>query len=166
LLNISGADSESTKLEKFHSSLETALLNLEDIRQLSWSGIPVKARAVTWRLLSVRFSNNLLLLTMSLLQRVLFQGYLPANLERRQPVLERKRTDYWNLVKQYYDTERDEVYQDTYRQVSLHFHIYATTNNLFSMHYNFFSFLSDTYRYTQNEPFDSTIPTKNCSRNV
>ncbi|KAF4532643.1 hypothetical protein B566_EDAN009824 [Ephemera danica] len=80
------------------SLLGISLLNLEDIRQLSWSGIPVKARAVTWKLLS---------------------GYLPANLERRQPVLERKRTDYWNLVKQYYDTERDEVYQDTYRQIHI-----------------------------------------------
>lgn len=32
--------------------------------------------------------------------------------------MERKRLDYWNLVKQYYDTERDETHQDTYRQVS------------------------------------------------
>ncbi|XP_066996989.1 TBC1 domain family member 22B [Anabrus simplex] len=92
-----GADCE-TKLERFLPLLETTLLNLEDLRQLSWSGIPVKVRAITWRLLS---------------------GYLPANLERRQQVLERKRLDYWNLVKQYYDTERDETYQDTYRQIHI-----------------------------------------------
>ena len=42
---------------------------------------------------------------------------MPASTERRQQVLERKRLDYWNLVKQYYDTERDETHQDTYRQV-------------------------------------------------
>lgn len=47
------------------------------------------------------------------------QEYLPANLERRQHVLERKRLDYWNLVKQYYDTERDEGFQDTYRQIHI-----------------------------------------------
>lgn len=47
------------------------------------------------------------------------QGYLPASLERRQSLLERKRLDYWNLVCQYYDTERDEVYQDTYRQIHI-----------------------------------------------
>lgn len=44
---------------------------------------------------------------------------MPANLERRQHVLERKRLDYWNLVKQYYDTEKDEGFQDTYRQIHI-----------------------------------------------
>lgn len=93
-----GGDTEVSKLERFQPLLETPLLNLEDLRQLSWSGIPVKVRATTWRLLS---------------------GYLPASLERRQQVLERKRLDYWNLVKQYYDTERDETHQDTYRQIHI-----------------------------------------------
>lgn len=91
-----GSDSEGSKLERFQPLLESPLLNLEDLRHLSWSGIPVKVRPITWRLLS---------------------GYLPASLERRQQVLERKRIDYWNLVKQYYNTERDETYQDTYRQL-------------------------------------------------
>ncbi|KDR16026.1 TBC1 domain family member 22A [Zootermopsis nevadensis] len=93
-----GGDCETSKLERFQPLLETPLLNLEELRQLSWSGIPVKVRAITWRLLS---------------------GHLPANFERRQQVLERKRVDYWNLVKQYYDTERDETYQDTYRQIHI-----------------------------------------------
>ena len=89
---------ESIKLERFQPLLESTLLNLEDLRQLSWSGIPVKVRAITWRLLS---------------------GYVPANLERRQQVLEQKRQDYWNLVKQYFDTDRDEAYEDTYRQIHI-----------------------------------------------
>ncbi|PNF43903.1 TBC1 domain family member 22B [Cryptotermes secundus] len=93
-----GADCETSKLERFQPLLETQLLNLEELRQLSWSGIPVKVRAITWRLLS---------------------GYLPANFERRQQVLERKRLDYRNLVKQYYDTERDETRQDIYRQIHI-----------------------------------------------
>lgn len=33
--------------------------------------------------------------------------------------MERKRLDYWSLVNQYFDTERDETYQDTYRQVTV-----------------------------------------------
>lgn len=54
----SGADCETSKLERFQPLLETPLLNLEELRQLSWSGIPVKVRAITWRLLSV---NNLII---------------------------------------------------------------------------------------------------------
>lgn len=35
-------------------------------------------------------------------------------------MLERKRLDYWNLVKQYYDIERDEGFQqDTYHQIHI-----------------------------------------------
>ena len=51
----SGADCETSKLERFQPLLETPLLNLEELRHLSWSGIPVKVRAITWRLLSVNF---------------------------------------------------------------------------------------------------------------
>lgn len=90
-------DGES-KIDKFQSLLESSLLNLNELRELSWSGIPAKLRSVTWRLLS---------------------EYLPTNLERRQQVLERKRMDYWSLVKQYYDVERDEGFQDTYRQIHI-----------------------------------------------
>lgn len=90
-------DGES-KVDKFQSLLESSLLNLNELRELSWSGIPAKLRSVTWRLLS---------------------EYLPTNLERRQQVLERKRMDYWSLVKQYYDVERDEGFQDTYRQIHI-----------------------------------------------
>ncbi|XP_059491277.1 TBC1 domain family member 22B [Neocloeon triangulifer] len=91
-------DSDSGKVEKFHMLLEDNLLNLDGLRQLSWSGIPIKVRAITWRLLA---------------------GYLPASLERRENALERKRLDYWSLVSQYYDTERDEIYADTYRQIHI-----------------------------------------------
>ncbi|XP_051156545.1 TBC1 domain family member 22B [Leptopilina boulardi] len=90
-------DGES-KIDKFQALLESSLLNLNELRELSWSGIPAKLRSVTWRLLS---------------------EYLPTNLERRQQVLERKRMDYWSLVKQYYDVERDEGFQDTYRQIHI-----------------------------------------------
>lgn len=60
---VSGADCETSKLERFQPLLETALLNLEELRQLSWSGIPVKVRAITWRLLSVNFLVNFNLIT-------------------------------------------------------------------------------------------------------
>lgn len=89
-------DCES-KLERFESLL-SGTPTIAELCQISWSGVPVKVRAITWRLLS---------------------GYLPMNQERRQGMVERKRQDYWSLVKQYYDTERDEAYQDTYHQIHI-----------------------------------------------
>uniref|UniRef100_A0A2M4BJ23 Putative ypt/rab-specific gtpase-activating protein gyp1 n=2 Tax=Anopheles marajoara TaxID=58244 RepID=A0A2M4BJ23_9DIPT len=98
--NVASKDVEcESKYEKFSNILEAPLLNLIALKELSWSGVPRKMRAVTWRLLS---------------------GYLPTSLERRQTVLERKRVDYHKLVQQYFDAERrDESQQDTYRQIHI-----------------------------------------------
>lgn len=89
-----------SKVEKFQILLDAPLLNMVALKELSWSGIPKKVRAITWRLLS---------------------GYLPTSLERRQSVLERKRVDYHNLVVQYFrtDSHEDEAQQDTYRQIHI-----------------------------------------------
>lgn len=95
--NTNQDENSESKLEKFEAVLASSP-SLSELCQLSWSGVPVKVRPVTWRLLS---------------------GYLPINLERRQGVLERKRQDYWSLVQQYYDTERDEANQDTYHQIHI-----------------------------------------------
>ena len=46
------SDGES-KVDKFQLLLDSPLLNLDELRQLSWSGVPAKLRSVTWRLLSV-----------------------------------------------------------------------------------------------------------------
>lgn len=46
------SDGES-KVDKFQLLLEASVLNLDELRQLSWSGVPAKLRSVTWRLLSV-----------------------------------------------------------------------------------------------------------------
>lgn len=93
-------DSEhESKIEKFQLLIESPLLNMIAIKELSWSGIPKRMRAVTWRLLS---------------------GYLPTSNERRQSVLERKRLDYHSLVAQYFRTDsRDETQQDTYHQIHI-----------------------------------------------
>uniref|UniRef100_A0A182QNE4 Rab-GAP TBC domain-containing protein n=1 Tax=Anopheles farauti TaxID=69004 RepID=A0A182QNE4_9DIPT len=98
--NVASKDVEcESKYEKFSNILEAPLLNLIALKELSWSGVPRKMRAVTWRLLS---------------------GYLPTSLERRQTVLERKRVDYRKLVQQYFDADRrDESQQDTYRQIHI-----------------------------------------------
>uniref|UniRef100_A0A3Q3QFH4 Rab-GAP TBC domain-containing protein n=1 Tax=Monopterus albus TaxID=43700 RepID=A0A3Q3QFH4_MONAL len=70
----------------------------EELRKLSWSGIPRQVRPITWKLLS---------------------GYLPANAERRESVLQRKRQEYFGFIQQYYDSRNDEHHQDTYRQIHI-----------------------------------------------
>lgn len=88
-----------SKIEKFKALLDDPQLNLRDLREVSWSGIPRKMRAVTWRLLS---------------------GYLPTSLERRNSILEHKRLNYLNLVEQYFRVEsRDEAQQETFRQIHI-----------------------------------------------
>ncbi|KAL3210421.1 hypothetical protein MRX96_052185, partial [Rhipicephalus microplus] len=85
-------------LEKFQSVLQCPKTDLDALRSLSWKGIPAEVRPITWRLLA---------------------GYLPANSERRAAVLERKREEYFNFVKQYYDTRNDDIHQETYRQIHI-----------------------------------------------
>ncbi|KTG04830.1 hypothetical protein cypCar_00008909 [Cyprinus carpio] len=89
---------EKTRLDKFKQLLASPNTDLEELRKHSWSGIPREVRPVTWRLLS---------------------GYLPANRERRDLVLQRKREEYFGFIEQYYHSRTDENHRDTYRQVNL-----------------------------------------------
>ncbi|XP_061815769.1 TBC1 domain family member 22A isoform X5 [Nerophis lumbriciformis] len=87
---------EASRLDKFKQLLAGPNTDLEELRKLSWSGIPRQVRPITWKLLS---------------------GYLPANAERRDNVLQRKRQEYFGFIQQYYDSRNDEHHQDTYRQI-------------------------------------------------
>ncbi|MBN3304647.1 TB22B protein, partial [Amia calva] len=86
---------EKSRLEKFRQLLASPNTDLEELRKHSWSGIPREVRPITWRLLS---------------------GYLPANMERRELVLRRKREEYFGFIEQYYDSRNDDNHRDTYRQ--------------------------------------------------
>ncbi|KAL6116956.1 tbc1d22a [Pungitius sinensis] len=89
---------EASRLDKFKQLLAGPNTELEELRKLSWSGIPRQVRPITWKLLS---------------------GYLPANAERRESVLQRKRQEYFGFIQQYYDSRNDENHQDTYRQIHI-----------------------------------------------
>lgn len=108
---VSKNDKCDSKLEKFRVVLEAPLLNMKELKELSWSGIPGRLRGVTWRLLS---------------------GHLPTSLERRDTVLERKRADYRKLVEQYFDlaqsspevnhripTDKSFDQEETFRQIHI-----------------------------------------------
>jgi len=81
----------------FGLSLDAESADLDALRKLSWSGIPMQVRSTAWQLLS---------------------AYLPANKDRRQSVLTRKRNEYFNFVKQYYD-QRSTIHQETYHQIHI-----------------------------------------------
>ncbi|KAL4624916.1 TBC1 domain family member 22A isoform X1 [Arapaima gigas] len=89
---------EASRLDKFRQVLAGPNTDLEELRKLSWSGIPRQVRPITWKLLS---------------------GYLPANVERRASTLQRKRQEYFGFIEQYYDSRNDEHHQDTYRQIHI-----------------------------------------------
>lgn len=89
---------EIAKVDKFHSLLQTSNIDLNELRQLTWSGVPRETRATAWRLLS---------------------GYLPPNAERRDSTLSRKREEYFNFVTQYYNTRNEDIHQETYRQIHI-----------------------------------------------
>ncbi|XP_073327053.1 TBC1 domain family member 22B isoform X1 [Pagrus major] len=89
---------EKSRLDKFKQLLASSNTDLEELRKHSWSGIPREVRPITWRLLS---------------------GYLPANEERRELVLKRKREEYFGFIEQYYHSRTDDHYKDTYRQIHI-----------------------------------------------
>ncbi|XP_043654819.1 TBC1 domain family member 22B isoform X2 [Drosophila teissieri] len=93
-------DSEyETKIEKFQVVLDSPQLDLVALKKISWSGVPRKMRAVSWRLLS---------------------KYLPPSSERRMAVLESKRQGYQDLRHNYFRVDsQDETQQDTYRQIHI-----------------------------------------------
>uniref|UniRef100_UPI00358F6526 TBC1 domain family member 22B-like isoform X2 n=1 Tax=Myxine glutinosa TaxID=7769 RepID=UPI00358F6526 len=99
--NTSGAPSwgrDAARLSRFHDLLTSPNMDLDELRKCSWSGIPKAVRPITWRLLS---------------------GYLPANMERREPTLHHKRQEYFAFVDQYYGSRNDDHHQDTYRQIHI-----------------------------------------------
>ncbi|XP_070456007.1 TBC1 domain family member 22A isoform X3 [Equus przewalskii] len=92
------SEREAFRLDKFKQLLAGPNTDLEELRKLSWSGIPKPVRPITWKLLS---------------------GYLPANVDRRPATLQRKQKEYFAFIEHYYDSRNDEAHQDTYRQIHI-----------------------------------------------
>nr|KAF6498129.1 TBC1 domain family member 22A [Rousettus aegyptiacus] len=92
------SDREASRLDKFRQLITGPHTDLEELRKLSWSGIPKAVRPITWKLLS---------------------GYLPANADRRPATLQRKQTEYFAFIERYYDSRNDEAHQDTFRQIHI-----------------------------------------------
>lgn len=87
------------KLSQYENILQADIVDLEELRKLSWNGVPSKYRSQVWQMLL---------------------GYLPTNKSRRQPALLRKRRLYQELITSYYnvsDDERTPTELETLRQI-------------------------------------------------
>ncbi|XP_077995260.1 TBC1 domain family member 22B-like [Glandiceps talaboti] len=96
--NMPVPDREATKLHKYGQLLSGANTDLEELRKISWSGIPNAVRPSAWKILL---------------------GYLPTNIERRLITLERKRAEYFGFIDQYFETRHELTHKDTYRQIHI-----------------------------------------------
>lgn len=84
---------------EFKKAIEAPVVDMNELRRLSWNGIPAEHRAKTWQILL---------------------GYLPANSARRETTLKRKRAEYLDAMAQHYgidDNTRTNSEQETLRQV-------------------------------------------------
>ncbi|KAI0206877.1 GTPase activating protein [Astrocystis sublimbata] len=79
---IDAINSRVTKINKFKKVLQATTIPLPDLRALAWSGVPEEVRAMTWQLLL---------------------SYLPTSSERRVAILERKRKEYLDGVRQAFE---------------------------------------------------------------
>ncbi|GAV08465.1 hypothetical protein RvY_18148 [Ramazzottius varieornatus] len=90
----------SQKSDKFDKVLSMPSLDMEELRRLSWSGIPSQLRANVWRLLC---------------------GHAPpvSSKQKLEDTLHRKREEYQSLVHDYYPKRHDDQYKDTFRQIHI-----------------------------------------------
>jgi hypothetical protein len=80
-------NSLSIRYQKFKNVLEQPNIDFDQLRKLAWPGIPDEIRPTVWKLLMVL---------------AIHQGYLPANSDRRDATLQRKRKEYEEYVTQAY----------------------------------------------------------------
>jgi hypothetical protein len=94
-----GDRSKSYKEKQFEKVITAPVVNMRELRNLGWNGIPAEHRAQAWKILL---------------------GYLPANQSRREQTLMRKRAEYRDAIAQHYDIDdnsRTNQEQETLRQV-------------------------------------------------
>lgn len=71
-----------TRINKFKKILQASTINLPELREAAWSGLPPEVRAMSWQILL---------------------NYLPTSSDRRVATLERKRKEYLDGVRQAFE---------------------------------------------------------------
>ncbi|KAJ3074312.1 GTPase-activating protein [Podochytrium sp. JEL0797] len=75
---------KSIRFKKFEALLEASVIDMEQLKKLSWMGVPEEIRHTVWKIL---------------------MGYLPTNSQQRDKILAQKRTEYEDYVLQQFSEE-------------------------------------------------------------
>ncbi|ODV59487.1 GTPase-activating protein GYP1 [Ascoidea rubescens DSM 1968] len=91
-----------SRFNKFKKILLTSnsIIDLNNLKKLSWNGIPMEFRSISWQLLL---------------------NYLPSNNDRRASTLKRKRKEYLDSINQLFNNSNDGPIKDqtTWHQISI-----------------------------------------------
>ncbi|KAJ6246783.1 tbc1 domain family member 22a [Anaeramoeba flamelloides] len=90
----------TSREKRFLKVLDQEIIEIENLRSLSWSGIPKRLRSLTWKILL---------------------GYLPVNKSRRATTLERKRKEYREAISKliHEKIQRNKFEKNTLHQLEL-----------------------------------------------
>ncbi len=88
----------NTKTSRLYNVLEAPNVDITQLRKLAWSGIPETLRPITWSILL---------------------GHMPANLERREAALKRKRQEYEDMIVQSFGRGEDGLDATTIHQIRI-----------------------------------------------
>ncbi|KAJ1972331.1 GTPase-activating protein [Dimargaris xerosporica] len=91
-------NSRLARVERFEKCLAEPNVDLAKLRKLSWNGIPEQLRPMAWQLL---------------------MGFLPANADRRDPTLTRKRKEYADCVAQTFAQGPDGLEPALWHQIQI-----------------------------------------------
>ncbi|KAJ3102179.1 GTPase-activating protein [Phlyctochytrium planicorne] len=91
-------NSKAIRFTKFKNILESTNVDLEQLKKLSWMGIPEEIRPMVWKIL---------------------MGYVPANSDRRDATLQRKRKEYADYVQQSFGEDGASLDQALYHQIHI-----------------------------------------------
>ncbi|KAJ3197847.1 GTPase-activating protein [Dinochytrium kinnereticum] len=91
-------NSKAIRFMKFKTILESANVDLDQLKKLSWMGIPDEIRPMVWKLL---------------------MGYLPANSDRREATLQRKRKEYQDYIQQSFGEDSAPLDQALHHQIHI-----------------------------------------------
>ncbi|RPB16559.1 RabGAP/TBC [Morchella conica CCBAS932] len=91
-------NSRIKRINKFKRILQSSTVDLNELREISWNGIPDELRPMAWQMLL---------------------GYLPANSDRRINTLERKRKEFIDGVKQAFVRGTAGLDQTIWHQISI-----------------------------------------------